>query len=198
MGVAAGLLGTHVGQRAECHSGGRQGGEAFVSGGTGDAEISEQGLTPRHEDVLGLDVAVNDAARVGVVERVADLAGDAGYLGEGERLLTLETSAQGLALDVRHHEEEITVGIAGVVQWQDVGMLQTRDELNLPREAVDADLGGEGRVEDLDRDLAGVLAVVSQKDRGHAAASYFAQQLVTAREDLFASGAQLCHLRERR
>ena len=46
------------------------------------------------QDVLGLDVAVDHAVAVGVVERVGDLGGDADRVGDGELLLAVQPIAQ--------------------------------------------------------------------------------------------------------
>jgi hypothetical protein len=44
----------------------------------GEAEVGDlRDARARQDDVLGLDVAVDDAARVGVLERVAELRHDA-------------------------------------------------------------------------------------------------------------------------
>jgi hypothetical protein len=42
----------------------------------GDPEIRQHGLATRQQDVLGLDVAMQDALRVGVIERRGDPADD--------------------------------------------------------------------------------------------------------------------------
>ena len=73
--LARGLLGRHVGERADDVAGAR---ERLVAGEVGDAEVGELGDAARpsgrvgDEHVLRLDVAVHDAALVRVLERVAE------------------------------------------------------------------------------------------------------------------------------
>ena len=84
-GARAGL-GREVAGRAEDH---RRAGERALAGGgldePGDAEVSELGApVVAEQDVLGLDVAVNDAAPVRVGDRVAQLPPDGERVGDGE------------------------------------------------------------------------------------------------------------------
>ena len=62
------------------------------------------------EDVLGLDVAVNDALAMGVVQRVGHVGGDPHRLVDAELGLAVELVAEGLAVDERHDVEEEAVG----------------------------------------------------------------------------------------
>ena len=96
--AALGLLGGHVGERADDVAGrgqGRRVGEA------GDAEVHQLGARLAvlgDEDVLRLDVAVDDAARVGVVERLAEIGADLADLAVAERALAAEPG-QGRPVD---------------------------------------------------------------------------------------------------
>ena len=80
-----GLLGRHVGEGADDVSGG---GQRRAVGEARDAEIHQ--LRARgvallgDEDVLRLDVAVDDRARVGVVERLAEIGADLADLAVAE------------------------------------------------------------------------------------------------------------------
>ena len=76
---AASLLGRHVGRRAE-HA--AVGGHRLLAGLLlGQAKVHQVRMLPRVEDdVRGLDVAMNDAVLVGVVECVGQLGGDVGRL----------------------------------------------------------------------------------------------------------------------
>ena len=90
------------------------------------------------QDVLRLDVAVDDAVVVRVVERAGDLARDAQRVGHRQLPLAVEPVAQGLALDERHREPELAVGLARVEHGEDVRMLQPRGEPDLALEALGA------------------------------------------------------------
>ena len=83
---ALGLLRGHVGERAD-HVAGL--GQARRVGDQGDAEVHQLGprLPVDDLDVLRLDVAVDDAARVGVVERFAEVGADLADLAVGEDVL---------------------------------------------------------------------------------------------------------------
>ncbi len=109
------------------------------------------------EDVLGLDVAVDDAVLVGVLQRVGDLASDTERIVDGKLLLALEPVAERFAVDERHHVEHGAVDGARVEEREDVRVLQIRGGLDLRQEAVGADDGGELVPEHLDRDVAIVL-----------------------------------------
>ena len=62
-------------------------------------------------DVLGLDVAVDDAALVGVGQGARRLARQGHRLGEGEAPLPGEPVAQRFALDEGHHVVEEAVDL---------------------------------------------------------------------------------------
>jgi hypothetical protein len=55
------------------------------------------------------------------------------------------------------------------MQWQDVGMTQTRGDVDLAQEALAAQYCSELGLEQLECHLAAVAHVVGQIDRGHAA-----------------------------
>ena len=81
-GLAERLLGRGVARRA--------GGVGVLALGDGDAEVAQRGLALGVDpDVVGLDVAVHDAVRVRVGERVGDLAPG------GDHLLRLQPAGGG-------------------------------------------------------------------------------------------------------
>ena len=79
-------------------------------------------MPAEHQDILRLDVTVDDARGVSVVERV----GDFGHHGEGVRAthrpVALQQVAQRFVLDKRHHEIRQPIRGTRVQQRQDVGM----------------------------------------------------------------------------
>jgi hypothetical protein len=143
------------------------------------------------EDVLGLDVSVDDAALVRVLQRVRHLARQLHRVVHRELPLSLEPSAERLALHERHHVVQLPVCAAGIEQRQDVRVLERRGKLDLLEESLWPEHRTELRVQDLDCHLPAVPNVLRQVHGGHAAASELALDVVTAREH----GAKL---RERR
>ena len=69
-------------------------------------------------------------------------------------------------------------GFARVEHGEDVGVLQPGGEPDLAQEALRAERGGELGVQHLERDLAVVLEVVREIDRGHAPAAELALERV--------------------
>ena len=88
------------------------------------------------QNVLRLDVAVDDAKRVCVRQRVRDLAGDRDRVLDRQLRLALQSSAERLALHERHHVVKEAVRVAGVEHRQDVRMTQARGDLDLALEAL--------------------------------------------------------------
>ena len=149
----------------------------------GDPEVGdERAAVAGEQDVLGLDVAVDDAVPVGVVERAGDLTGDPERVVDRELALAPEPVAERLALDERHGEPELAAGLTGVENGQDVGMLEPGGELDLALEALGAERGGELGEEDLEGDRAVVAEVVREIDGGHAAAAELALEGVAVGE----------------
>src|SRR5207244_8539074 len=86
------------------------------------------------QDVLGLYVPMDQVPGVRVAESGSDLPRDAQGLLDRELLLAVELVAQRLALDVRHDVKEEPSGVTGVVQREDVRMIQTRGDFDLTQE----------------------------------------------------------------
>ena len=97
------------------------------------------------QDVVGLDVAVDDAAFVRVGERFRDVAEDARPLRRSAARRLGRARAQRFALDEGHRVVRESVDLAGDEDRDDVRMLEARGELDLALEAVDVDAGGEFR-----------------------------------------------------
>ena len=175
------ISGRHVVGRADQRAGH---GHPLVGGeDAGDAEVGQlhrRALALLDHDVLGLQVAVDDAGGVGVGEGVgqrpadeqADLGiGEADLLGEGP---------QGLAADELGHQVGLRRAVPGVVvDLDDARVGEAGHGARLPGEAGPA-LGGlrEVRVEQLDRHLAIERGVAAAVDDGHAAAPDLLEQLV--------------------
>ena len=194
--VAGGLLGAHVGGRAEAQSGFGQLGEVPRPGCLAlasrkrprDTEVGHDRMTRLEQDVLGLDIAMNHALAVGIVERVGDLTSDAEGVVERELRLAFEAGAERLAVDERHDVEEerplrsARISGAAVIKRKDMGMVQARRDLDFAEEAIGAERRGELGAEDLHRNLAMMLQVFREIDGGHAAHAELTQQPVAVGE----------------
>ena len=176
-GLTAGLLGGHVAGRAHDQVGPRQGRLAVQH--LGQAEVGDLGrAVGRQQDVGRLQVAVHDPQPVRLGHRAGQLFDQAG------RPLrrpggAVELPVQAAAGHVLQLEEGQAVGLADVVDLDDVRVLEPGDRLGLGQEAGDG-LGrrhgrrpgsssGAGAIEP---DLACLV------DDAHAAAAQLAEDLI--------------------
>ena len=120
-----------------------------------------------HLDVLRLDVAVDDAARVGVVERLAEIGADLADLAVAELALVGEPG-QGRALDQLADQQGVAVLLAELVEGDDAGMVEPGRGLGL---AQDPPAGLAALLDRLDRDRALEAAVPGLVDDAEAAAA---------------------------
>ena len=86
-----------------------------------------------------------------------------------ETLRAREALPERLALDVRHDVVEESVGIARVEQAEDVGVLEIGAVTSISRGTARPHDRGQLGAQHLDRDLAMMLQVLGEIDRGHAA-----------------------------
>jgi len=82
---------------------------ARVLHGERDAEVGDERMPALQQNVLGLDVAVDNAAVVRILQRVGDLARELHSVGDGELRPAIEPRAPCFALDERHHVEQLPV-----------------------------------------------------------------------------------------
>jgi hypothetical protein len=93
-------------------------------------------LAVRQQDILGLDIAVNYAVSVGVIQSQRDFTRDAYGLPYWELLFPLEPISQTFALHIRHRIPEEACGFTGIEHRKEMGMLQTRGKFDLSQEAL--------------------------------------------------------------
>ncbi len=102
----------------------------------GQSEVGEIHVLVRVEQhVGGLDVPMDEAARVRRVQRVRDLAADGERARRVEHSLRVQQRPQVRSLDAAHREVETTVDVAGVVDRHHIRMFERHGELRLAREA---------------------------------------------------------------
>jgi hypothetical protein len=178
LGIAGSLLGAHVGRRADGDAGVGDRIPAHFRVRVGDAEVGDDGVAVDEEDVLGLDVAVDHLLPVRVREAVGDLGGDARDVVETELPFFAEEVAQAAVAGERHDVVQRAAGGAGLVEREEVDVLEVGDELDLALEAFGADGRDELGTQDLHGDLAVEPEVPGEEDDGHATVSDLAQDLV--------------------
>ncbi len=134
-----------------------------------------------NEHVRGLDVAVNDALLVGMLNRLAD--GDE----QIEAFLGCEAVAIAVlgdrdALDQLHHEEwPAGVGGTRIQNASDVGVVHDGQGLAFGLEPGDDLSGIHAGLDDLEGDLApDRVLLLGHEDRAHAPLADFLEQLVRA------------------
>ena len=130
------LLGGHVGDGADHHP---FAGDPGVVGHDRQTEVPEAGLPVLGEpDVGGLEVPVNDAAGVGVLEGGGELAGDADGVGDGQTVIVgpVEQILDGAAGHELAHDEGPALVVSDVVDGDDVGVVtEERHRLGLATDA---------------------------------------------------------------
>ena len=141
----------------------------------------------RHHDVVRLDVTVNEAVVVRVLQRVRDrgdelrgLAGPTLAAAEPEVGL-VHSFVQRAPLEVLHGEVVAAAPLADLVDRHDAGVLQAGGRRRLAPEAGDGGRrDGEVLVQQLERDLPAQRDLFCEVDRAHAAAAELAQDPVVA------------------
>ena len=137
----------------------------------GQAEVGDLRLAlPVEQDVGRLEVAVDDAALVGVVDGLGHLGHQPGRLARRQRAVG-GLLGQAAALDEAHAEVVLALVLADLVDRHDVGVVEVGGRLGLDVEPLDVGLGGELAGQDhlqgdrpVEADLPGLV------DDAHAAA----------------------------
>ena len=156
----------------------------------GDAEVHDldHALLGNH-DVAGLDVTVDDAHAVRILERVEHTHHHLFGVALAQSAVHFENVAQGLALDILHHQIRQMLGLAGfggddfltrIVDVHDVGIVHLRHGMGFATETLKEDLVvGEVGAHDLDRDGTSKTRIECHVHFGHAATADQLAELVT-------------------
>ena len=123
------------------------------------------------QDVLRLDVAVDDAAVVGVLERVADPRDDGERLARGQAF-ALEQLAQVHAIDELHQEEKQVAAAAEFVERDDSRVVEFRQCAGLAGKTFGKrGIAGDGGGQDFQGDDPVEFGLPRLVNRAHAAAA---------------------------
>ncbi len=184
--------------------------QALAGDDLGDAEVEhldEVGLRSVLEvDVLGLDVAMDDALAVRLAERVGDAVHHARQPRRRQRAVLSQDRVQAAALQHLHRQVHDAFGrLIEVVDLHRVRRAQQRRRLRLALEAADdLRIARHLRVQDLERDLAVHLRLRRAIDRAEAAfADLLLDQIAIVEQlagqvDVDGRRRQLRHRRRRR
>ena len=148
------------------------------------AEVGDlHGAAGRHQDVLGLDVAVDDALGMRGLQREQRLSNDLGGLRRLQPDVGVQQLARGAAADELHDHVVDAVDGAPVVDRHDVRMGQRGRRARLAAEPVDEPLvARQGSVQNLDRDLTSQDGVLRAEDLAHPAGGHAFHDVVAAVE----------------
>jgi hypothetical protein len=154
-------------------------------GDLGDPEVQDLRRRPpalgHEEDVLGLQVAVDHAARVRRLEARADLHQQRDGV-PGVEPPAPQPLEEALALEQLHRQEQVPLGTAAEVgDPDDVVVLERGRDLRLAAEALD-DVGRAGEVlaQELQRQLLAHVDVLGLEHRPHAALGQQRHQAVAS------------------
>jgi hypothetical protein len=177
------LLRTHVRRCAERHAGFRQS-PLSASRGDRDPKIGHERSSLVQQDVLGLDVAMDDAVPMRVVEGARDFGCDAHGVAYWKPWLSRNSLSQRLAVHERHHVKQRAVGLSRVEERQDVRMLQLRGRADLLEESIGAEQRCQIRMQHVQGDAAIVPDIVREPDRGQASGAELALDDVSVAQRL--------------
>jgi hypothetical protein len=120
------------------------------------------------QHVLWFEIAMHHAGVVRVSQCVGQLPRESHGLADWKCAVTRQAGAQRLTGDIRHDVKQPAVELPRVVDAEDVGMGESRRDVNLAQKALGA-VGRDVRFEYLDGDLPVVAEIARQVDDRHAA-----------------------------
>ncbi len=148
-------------------------------------------LICRDEHVVRLDVAVDDPVPVREAERLEQLLRVRDGGSDRERAARHDQLLEAAALDHLHGDVVRPLGLAAVVDGDDVRVREAGRGLRLAPEALDEEVvAGVAVVEDLDGDAAPELLVLGEVDVRHAAGAELSQDPVAAVEERVDEGVR--------
>ena len=151
-----------------------------------DAEVLHlHGAVPQHQDILGLDIPVDDAALMRMRQRPRDLAGKVQHLAPLKRAAPVHILPQGDTVHKLHDYVFDIIVVADVIDADDIGVREHGDRVGLGAEgAAKLLVGGHLVAHDLDGHLAVEPPVGRLIDHGHTALADQLKNLIAIVQDL--------------
>lgn len=182
MSFSTKLFGAHVGN-------GSHHGVAFavVFFLEGDSEIRDVGaVIDIEEDVSGLDIAMDDALEVGIVQTVSDSLQQIGGRREREGG-AFQFGGEVATLDVfRDCEAAFVRGSATIVDWNDGGMVEACDDTGFREIGIDVGRSGDTRgVGDFHRDVPPEFAIICQVDPSESSIPEYSKNSIATDQSRF-------------
>ncbi len=147
---------------------------------------------------MGLDVAVDDPVAVREAKRIEDLERERDGLADRERATGEDELLEASALDHLHGDVVRPLGLAAIVDRDDVRVGERRSRLRLAPKALDEELVVRvAVVQDLDRHAPAEVLVFGQIDVRHTSGAQLAQDPVAPVEERVDQRVGYGHLRFR-
>src|SRR5690606_35963186 len=124
-----------------------------------------------HQDIGRFQIAMNDQVLMCVLNSAADLQEELEPIANIQAML-VAVFVERLTMDVLHDEERLSFcGFSSVDETRDIRMIETCQDLPLRTEALARIAMDRRRVDDLDRNLCGILAIGTLREINSACAS---------------------------
>ena len=146
-----------------------------------ESEVQHLQLTARRDDhVVRLDVTMNDAGGMRLLQRLRGLDADVHHFGRRQWVLP-DPLGKTLALDVLHDDEDTIVFFADFVDGADVGMVQCGSRPGLVHQPLPRPIARLGPLgQHFDRNHAAERGVFREEDLTHPARTQLSDDSVVA------------------
>ena len=146
-----------------------------------NSEVGNYRLTGLHENVLRLQVAVDYAVRVRVIEGVRDCDGNPNCFVDGKLLLTIQPCSKRLSIHKRHYVVEKTVRGSRIEKRKKIRVLKIRRNSDFREKPLWTEHGAELRIQEFEGDRPLVTQILREINRRHSTGANFALDVVTIR-----------------
>ena len=160
LSLPGGLLGTHIGRRADRKAGPGQPVAARCTERMGDPEVGQNRFTSLEQDVLRFDVPMDDAVLMSASQGSEDVTSHPYGVLQRETPLTVQSLAERFAFDIWHCVPELAGGLARVEEREDVWMTEFRGESDLEEKPLGSKGRRQLRMQDLERHRTLVLQIL--------------------------------------